>query len=105
MANLNVSDIPTGYELLSDTETFLDNLNNEEANVIYGGKKFGGGNLLDKCPTGIAQGTALTARPVCITNPGGLDPKPHPQPTPPVKPHPRPTPPLRTGPIYFSEEH
>jgi hypothetical protein len=37
MANLNVSDIPAGYELLADTETFLDDLNQESTNLVTGG--------------------------------------------------------------------
>jgi hypothetical protein len=73
MTNVKILDITAGLDFFSDAESFLDQLNHEESNLIYGGKINGGGNLLDKCPTGIAIGTALTARPVCITNPGGLD--------------------------------
>jgi hypothetical protein len=37
MANFIVSDIPVGLELLKDSETFLDDLNQESTNLVIGG--------------------------------------------------------------------
>ncbi len=78
MAKMEISDLPAGFELLSDEETFLNELADEQDNLIYGGH---------------CAPTPYTPIVLCATPPYPIvktppipepKPQPIPQPTPPV---------------------
>lgn len=48
MANIKISDLVVGLELLSDSETFLTDLNKDPASLIYGGGAPCGGGSKSK---------------------------------------------------------
>jgi hypothetical protein len=79
MANFIVSDIPVGLELLNDSETFLDDLNQESTNLVTGGH----------CAPSPQTPFVLCApvgEPKLIHEPPIHEPKPRPRP--PIKTHP-----------------
>ncbi len=78
MTKMKIADLPVGLELLSDEETFLNELADEQQNLIYGGH---------------CAPTPYTPIVLCPTPPES-EPKPKPQPTPPIPaPWPKMTPP------------
>ncbi|MBW4509138.1 MAG: hypothetical protein KME64_21845 [Scytonematopsis contorta HA4267-MV1] len=86
MANFVVSDIPVGLELLNDSETFLDDLNQESENLVVGGH---------------CAPSPLTPRVRCAapTWEPPIETEPLPKPFP--KPKPRPKPPITTYAVNY----
>jgi hypothetical protein len=86
MANFVVLDIPAGFDLLNDCETFLDDLNQESGNLVFGGH---------------CAPSPLTPRVRCAAPtwepPTEVEAFPEPSP----KPRPRPKPPVKTYAVSY----
>ncbi|AOY82566.1 MULTISPECIES: hypothetical protein [Moorena] len=92
---MEISELPIGFELLSDEETFLNDLDQQDT-MVHGGcgptpqTPF----ILCPAPTAVPMPEHPEPFPKC--------PRPIPQPTPPVFEHPRPRPPFpKPGPRHF----
>ncbi|WP_424094698.1 hypothetical protein [Moorena producens] len=92
---MEISELPIGFELLSDEETFLNDLDQQDTMVQGGcGPTPQTPYILCPAPTAVPMPEHPEPFPKC--------PRPIPQPTPPVFEHPgpRPFPKPRTIPIY-----
>ncbi|NEO71611.1 hypothetical protein [Moorena sp. SIO3H5] len=91
---MEISELPIGFELLSDEETFLNDLDQQDTMVQGGcGPTPQTPFILCAAPTAVPMPEHPEPFPKC--------PRPIPQPTPPVFENPRPTPFPKTGPIPF----